>query len=172
MVFSISHAIVSGEEGEVIKHSTKVNIRLTNNIDLTLLQIYFICLYWISISWIIFCMVNIIRHRNRVKVPTDSNRTNLIGDVNRQTSITSVINVQLLDEIEEDLSDESDNEPSEINNNKPSTDNDDTHHKKSNSLGNLAHHSSVTKPSTDTTQEAVTRYDDQLLKNSLLSIFG
>jgi hypothetical protein len=109
-------------------------------------------------------MVDIIQHRKRVKVPTDSNRPNSIiptsSEVNRKSSITPKINLQLFDDLNEDQSDES--EHSEMSNTKPSTDNDDAHHKKSNSLNNLAHQS--TKSPTNTTGEVFTRYDDQLSK--------
>jgi hypothetical protein len=111
-------------------------------------------------------MIDIIRHQKRIKVPADSNYTNLIGDikrnkristsseVNKQSSITPEIHLQLLDDLEEDQSDES----SEINHSKPSTDND--HHRKAKSLDNLEHRSSVTKSPTDTTREVATRYED------------
>jgi hypothetical protein len=116
-------------------------------------------------------MIDIIRHRNRVKIPTGSN---LIGDVkrnkliptspevNQKPSITPEINLQLFDDLNEDQSDDS--EHSEMSNTKPSTDNDDTvhfhdHHRKSNSLDNLEHQSSVTKSPTDTTREVAIRYE-------------
>jgi hypothetical protein len=164
---SILHAIVSGEEAEIIKHLTEVNIHIPKKTKTIIsLQIYFTCLYWVSIIWIIFCMVDIIQHRKRVKVPTDSNRPNSIlptsSEVNRKSSITPKINLQLFDDLNEDQSDES--EHSETSNTKPSTDNYDAHHKKSNSLNNLAHQSSVTKSPTNTTGEVFTRYDDQLSK--------
>jgi hypothetical protein len=122
-------------------------------------------------------MIDIIHHRNKVKIPTDSNRTILIGDVrrnkllstssevNQKLSITPEINLQLLDDLEEEQSDDSDHESSEINHNKPSTDNDDTshihdRHRKSNTLNNIEQRSSVTKSPTDTTGEVATRYED------------
>jgi hypothetical protein len=122
-------------------------------------------------------MIDIIHHRNKVKIPTDSNRTNLTADVkrnklvstssevNQKSSTTPEINLKLLDDIEEDQSDDSDNESSEINHNKPSTDNDDTgpihdHHRKANTLDNIEQRSSVTKSPTDTTREVATRYED------------
>jgi hypothetical protein len=104
-------------------------------------------------------MIDIIRHRNRVKIPIDSNRPNLIGDIkrnklistsseiNQKSSITPDISLQLLDDIEEDQSDDNDNESLEINHNKSSTDND---HQRS----------SVTKSPTDTTREVATRYEE------------
>jgi outer membrane protein TolC len=101
-------------------------------------------------------MIDIIRHRKIVKVSEDFN---LIGDikrnklistsseVNRKSSITPKINLPLFDDLNEDRSDDSNN-----------------------SADNLAHRSSITKSSTNMTQEVATRYDEQLSRNSQKSI--
>ncbi|CAF1426397.1 unnamed protein product [Adineta steineri] len=65
VAFSISHAIIPREEGEKIKH---------------LAAIYFTYLYWVSICWIIFCIIDIVRHKRKLGIHSeridklDSNR--------------------------------------------------------------------------------------------------
>ncbi|CAF1283118.1 unnamed protein product [Rotaria sordida] len=167
VAFSISHAIVSREEAEIIKYLT---------------DIYFTYLYWVSIIWIVFCIIDISRHQGKVKIPRntlnrlDSKQTSLTGDArlarnkfistsseaNQKLSITSYINLHLFDEPEKDELDDNDNEQSKINDNKLSTDNNDTfsfrnHHNKLNSLDNLSHRSLVTQSPTDTTRDIFTR---------------
>ncbi|UJR22573.1 hypothetical protein I4U23_025620 [Adineta vaga] len=51
VAFSISHALIPREEGENIKH---------------LAAIYFTYLYWVSIAWIVFCIVDIVRHKRKL----------------------------------------------------------------------------------------------------------
>ncbi|CAF1228293.1 unnamed protein product, partial [Rotaria sordida] len=167
VAFSVSHAIVSREEAEIIKYLT---------------DIYFTYLYWVSIIWIVFCIIDISRHQGKVKIPRntlnrlDSKQTSLTGDArlarnkfistsseaNQKLSITSYINLHLFDEPEKDELDDNDNEQSKINDNKLSTDNNDTfsfrnHHNKLNSLDNLSHRSLVTQSPTDTTRDIFTR---------------
>ncbi|CAF1605495.1 unnamed protein product, partial [Adineta ricciae] len=65
VAFSISHALIPREQGENIKH---------------LAAIYFTYLYWVSIAWIVFCIIDIVRHKRKLHIhlaginKLDSNR--------------------------------------------------------------------------------------------------
>ncbi|CAF3436928.1 unnamed protein product [Rotaria socialis] len=53
VAFSISHAIIPREEVGNIRH---------------LAEIYFTYLYWVSILWIVFCIIDIVRHRHKFEI--------------------------------------------------------------------------------------------------------
>ncbi|CAF1249196.1 unnamed protein product [Adineta steineri] len=154
VTFSISHAIVSREDAEIIKH---------------LAEIYFTCLYWISIIWIIFCIIDIVYRKQKAIIPAsnlqgfNSNQSTIIKDIHstenkfvpiplqtiRKASSTSYINSQLLDENEKHHAKQS------TGNGNMLTIPDD--YTKSTSLGNLSHVSSTTKTSIDMTRDVLIR---------------
>ena len=130
----------------------------------------------------IFCIIDIIRHQRKVKIPTstlnrlDSNYTSLSDDVhlarnkllststeaNRKASTTTCIDLQVVHESEEDQLDNSEDKRPEMNLNELSTDNKDTlsfhdHRSKSSSLENLSHQPSATKSPIDMTGGVSTR---------------
>ncbi|CAF0803754.1 unnamed protein product [Rotaria sordida] len=165
--FSISHAIVPRWEGEIIKG---------------LAEIYFTYLYWTSIIWIIFCIIDIIRHRRKVNIPTgplnrlDSNQTTLGGNVrlvhkqlsspssepNFNSLIKPHINLKLLHNPEQHQLDDDDDVQPQKHSNEPIIEIEHRHsfhdhHTKSNSLGNILDHSSAATSPTDTTRDITTR---------------
>ncbi|CAF4656332.1 unnamed protein product [Rotaria socialis] len=68
--FSISSAIIPSEQGENIKD---------------LAAIYFTSLYWVSIIWIIFCIVDIVRHKRRLH--NHSIRVNSLDSNHTETNL-------------------------------------------------------------------------------------
>ncbi|CAF1329101.1 unnamed protein product [Rotaria magnacalcarata] len=70
VAFSISSAIIPSEQGENIKD---------------LAAIYFTYLYWVSIIWITFCIVDIIRHKRRLH--THSTRVNSLDSNHTETNL-------------------------------------------------------------------------------------
>lgn len=70
VAFSISHALIPREQGENIKHLAAVrnfqNISFPSYSLLFSFQIYFTYLYWVSIAWIVFCIVDIVRHKRKL----------------------------------------------------------------------------------------------------------
>jgi hypothetical protein len=132
--------------------------------------------------WIMFCIIDIIRHRHKVIIPTstlnrlDSNHMGVTGDVrlaqnkriltlsaaNQKSSSTPYLNMQSFNGCKENQLDGLDNERLEIISNRQSIDNDNTfshrdHLTKSNSLDNLLHQTSTTKSLTDTTRDVLIR---------------
>ncbi|CAF2508500.1 unnamed protein product [Rotaria sp. Silwood2] len=135
VAFSISHAIIPTEQVGNIRH---------------LAEIYFTYLYWVSISWIIFCIVDIVRHQHKFDLNSKAiNRLDLnhkparnpssrLVDNKRRAVISNEqisqlppapsFNLQLFDESDEfqseDNDDENNNEQNEMSSFKPTHDND------------------------------------------------
>lgn len=132
VAFSISHAIIPTEEAENIKH---------------LAEIYFTYLYWVSIFWIIFCIIDIVRHRRKFNIdkrtavrlnsnnfPLSGGNVRVSGNKNFSPSLyeqvpsistTPHFNLQLFDDSDEFQSEDNQNEISKERQRKQSTDDDD-----------------------------------------------
>jgi hypothetical protein len=104
VAFSISHAIISREEGENIRH---------------LAAIYFTYLYWVSIIWIIFCIVDIIRHKRKLNIHSN------IFEKNQRSKCSSIphFNLQLFNDSDQEEDEEI--EPIKSKNHSPSKSFDD-----------------------------------------------
>ncbi|CAF0789140.1 unnamed protein product [Rotaria sp. Silwood1] len=136
VAFSISHAIIPTEQVGKIRH---------------LAEVYFTYLYWISIGWITFCIIDIVRHRHKFDINSkainrlDSNHKphhnpnlRLLDNKRRAVPFNEQIsqlppppsfNLQLFDDSDEFQSenndDENNHEQNETSSFKPVQDDDD-----------------------------------------------
>ncbi|CAF1623057.1 unnamed protein product [Didymodactylos carnosus] len=95
VAFSISHAIIPEEEQQGFKHFAEV---------------YFTFLYWLSIFWMLFFMVDIVRHCRRINLNTNkpkrASQLNIYGPVGRGDLLkpiaetTSHHDLKLFDDLE------------------------------------------------------------------------
>ncbi|CAF4410734.1 unnamed protein product [Rotaria socialis] len=166
--FSISHAIVPKSDAEIIKHLT---------------EIYFAYLYWVSIIWIVFCIIDVIRHRYKVQMPKgtlnrlDSIQTSCYADTARigqkkliltspettpESMAAPYIKITVLDEPEKDRLNGTNDLRVETDSDQVFIENEETisscdNRIKSNSLDDSENQSVVAKPLIDTTRDILTR---------------
>ncbi|CAF3811285.1 unnamed protein product [Rotaria sordida] len=136
VAFSISHAIIPPDQVGNIRH---------------LAEIYFTYLYCVSIIWIFFCIIDIVRHQQKFNInskaikrldsthkPIHNPNLHLLVNKRQTSSLNQQIsqlppvpsfNLQLFDDSDEFQSEDNDNENSheqnEINSHKQTHDNDD-----------------------------------------------
>ncbi|CAF1599151.1 unnamed protein product [Rotaria magnacalcarata] len=166
--FSISHAIVPKSDAEIIKHLT---------------EIYFTYLYWVSIIWIIFCIIDIVRHRRKVQIPKgtlnrlNSNQISCYSDTARirqkkliltspeitpEPMIAPSIKIAVLDDPAKDQLNDANDFRVETSSDQVFIEHDETislcdDRIESNSLDNSENQSLVAKPLIDTTRDILTR---------------